>query len=490
MFRKTVSIAILLSLAAAFGTPSPVPSPSGPAGGAEPPGCDVFTTPREALLREKPSASARVLSRLPQGTRLTLSEVSELGVQFLRVEAAGLPPGWVSRGVVIVFRPDLASTKDLAAVGRTFAGNEGNRKLAAALLERAAARLREAKTPDPETEILAGETAEAAAASGGPFPGGLAILEKTDSSGTRAAYSGAAFERALALIGNDTSRESLSLRERALAGRLRSRFPAVSTSLPALAEETQAWLALADTAENTDVLRLAAERAGAASLALGRFLLALGKVQDLAELSRRLSSAGARAQVLMPGSRDGRRLTARGRLLAAMRGTGALSFPQEVRVTIGPKERIVRIAGKLGALQLSIETTVGGTRGIQTMRAATPLLPVPGSLRVSPDGKSAAWIEVIGPAALVPVMTPLEKDEPAREIAFVSGGRPLRDQALAHVVSTLSGFSKDGQRLGLSIDAWNDAPGPAPRYSVVSVATGQLLFETSRDLKSFERLLQ
>jgi hypothetical protein len=488
MFRKTLSTAILLSLAAvAFGGASPTASPSGPASGAWAPGCDVFTTPREALLREKPSASARILSRLPQGTRLTLSEAGE---QFLRVEAAGLPPGWVSRGVVIVFRPDAASTKDLAAVGRTFAANEGNRKLAAALLERAAARLREAKTPDPETEILAGETAEAAAAAGGPFPGGLAILEKPDSAGTRAAYSGAAFERALALIGNDTSRESLSLRERALAGKMRSRYPAVSTSYPALAEEAPAWLALAETAENTDVLRLAAERAGAASLALGRFLLALGKVQDLASLSSRLIKAGARAQALMPGSRDGRRLTARGGLVAAMRGTGAASFPQEVRIAIGPKERIVRIAGKLGALQLSVETTVGGTRDIQTRRAATPLLPVPGSLRVSPDGRSAAWIEVIGPAALVPVMTSLEKDEPAREIAFVSGGRPLRDQALAHVVSTLSGFSKDGQRLGLSIDAWNDAPGPAPRYSVISVATGELLFETSRDLKSFERLLR
>jgi hypothetical protein len=490
MSRKVLSIASLLLLAAAaLGALSPVPPP-GPSGGAEPPGSDVFTTPREALLREKPSASARVLSRLPQGTRFTLSEGAEVGAQFLRVQAAGLPPGWVSRGVAIVFHPDAASTKDLAMVGRTFAANEASRKLAAALLERAAARLREAKTPDPETEILAGETAEAAAASGGPFPGVLAILEKTDSSGTRAAYSGEAFERALALIGKDTSRESLSLRERALAGRLRSRYPVVSASYPPLAEETPAWIALAETAENPGVLRLAAERAGTASLALGRSLLALGRTQDFAELSRRLSSAGARAQALMPGSRDARRLAARAGLLAAMRGTGAPCFPQEVRVAIGPKERIVRIAGKLGALQLAVETVVGGTRDVQTRRAATPLLPVPGSLRVSPDGKSAAWIEVIGPAALVPVMTSLEKDEPAREIAFVSGGRPLRDQALAHVVSTLSRFSRDGQRLGLSIDAWNDAPGPAPRYSVVSVATGELLFETSRDLKSFERLLQ
>ena len=72
----------------------------------------------------------------------------------------------------------------------------------------------------------------------------------------------------------------------------------------------------------------------------------------------------------------------------------------------------------------------------------------------------------------------------------MSSGRPLRDRALAHVVASLDGFSKDGQRLGLTIDAWNETPGPAPRYSVVSVATGELLFETSKDIKSFRRLLQ
>ena len=93
-------------------------------------------------------------------------------------------------------------------------------------------------------------------------------------------------------------------------------------------------------------------------------------------------------------------------------------------------------------------------------KAAIPILPVPGSLRVSPDGRSVAWIEVSAPARLVPVMTSLDRDEEAREIAFLSTGRPLRDRELAHVVSSLSGFSKDGQRLGLVIEAWNDTPGP------------------------------
>jgi hypothetical protein len=424
----------------------------------------VFTTPREALLREKPSASARILSRLRQGTRLTLVEQRE---RFLKVESAGLPPAWVSRSVVVVFQPGDRGTNDLLAVGRVLQGNDGNQKLAAALLDRAARRFADAKTPNAEAEVLAGESAEAAAVSGG-----------------------AAFDRALTLLSGDRSPEALSLRERAAAGRLRARYPEVSTALPTLAEDTSAWLDLVETARSPEVLRPAAERAGAASLTLGRYLLALGKLPDLSRLSERLRSAGARVQSLLSAAPEGRRLAARAGVLEAMRGDGTPPFPQEARVVLGPKTRVVRISGKLGALQLSIETAVGATRDVQSHRAGAPILPVPGSLRVSPDGKFAAWVEVIGPTALVPVMTSLEKDEPAREIGFLSGGRPLRDQALAHVVSSLSGFSKDGQRLGLAIDAWNDLPGPAPRYTVVAVATGELLYETSRDLKSFQRLLQ
>lgn len=464
-----------------------VPPPSLPSVGPETPGSDVFTTPRETLLREKPSASARVLARLPQGTRLALLESRE---QFVRVEATGTPPGWISRGTAIVFAPDVAATKDLLAVGHAFAKNEGNRKLAAALLERAAGRLREAKTPDAETEILAGETAEAATAAGGPFPREITIVEKTDSSGTRALYGGTGFDRALELLAGEAGRGSPTLRERAAAGKLRARYPGVSTAMPDLVEETSAWLQLMETAQSPAVLRMAAERSGAASLALGRDLLALGRLQDLGALSERLRSAGQRLQTLLPDASDRRRLAARAGIVAAMRGNGSPAFPQEARVVMGPKERVVRIDGKLGALQLRVETIVGATREQQAHRAAIPLLPVPGSLRVSPDGRSVAWIEVIGPAALVAVMTSLERDEPAREVAFLSGGRPLRDQALAHVICSLSGFSKDGQRLGLAIDAWNTTPGPAPRYSVVSVATGQLLFETSSDTGSFQRLLQ
>jgi len=452
-----------------------------PTSGVEATGSDVFTTPRETHLREKPSATSRTLGRLAQGTRLSLLETRG---ELLKVEGAGLPQGWIARGTAIVFAPGAGTTKDLLAVGRVFARNDGNRRLAAALLDRAAARLREAGTPDAEAEILAGETTETVAATGATA--GIAVIEKTGS-GKPPASAGASFERALELLARNPNRELI---ERATAGRLRARYPSVSTTLPALIDETSAWLQLVETAGSPTVLRPAAERAGAASLALGRYLLALGKTRDLGALSGRLLSVGSRLQTLLPEPADGRRLSARARIIAAMRGDGSASFPQEARVVLGPKERTVRIEGKLGALQLTVETAVGGTRDLQARRAAIPLLPVPGSLRVSPDGKFVAWIEVVGPAMLVPVMTSLERDEPAREIAFLSGGRPLRDQALAHVVTSLSGFSKDGQRLGFAIEAWNDAPGPEPRNCVVSVVTGELLFETSRDLKSFQRLLQ
>ena len=173
-----------------------------------------------------------------------------------------------------------------------------------------------------------------------------------------------------------------------------------------------------------------------------------------------------------------------------MRGNGTASFPQEARTRTGAVERVVRIEGKLGALALTSQSGVGSAKELPRRMAAVPVLPVPGSLRLSPDGKSAAWVEVVGPATLMPVIASLAKDEPAREVAFLSDGRPLRDRSLAHVVASISGYSGDGARLGLSISAWNDTPGPVPRFTVVSVATGELLFETSKDLRAFQRLLQ
>jgi hypothetical protein len=481
MFLPRFVIVLLLSVGIAVACSFAVAAVS------EPPGSDVFATPREALLREKPAPGARVVGRLPQGTRLALLEARE---QFLKVETPGLPAGWIAREVAVVFPPDAASTKDMVAVGRAFGRNDGNRRLAAGLLERASQRLREAKTPDPEVEVLLGETSEGLSAAAGPPSKEIRIVEKSGAAGARSSYDGAAFERAIEMLAKDPSQERAALRERAMAGILRARYPGRSTSLPSLAQEAGAWLQLAETAEDPAVLRSAAERAGTASLALGRYLLALGKQDELGKLEDRARSAGGRVRKLLADSSDGARLGARAEVLRAMRGNGAPAFPQELKVVAGAKERVVRIEGKLGALQLVVETRVGGTRDTGVRKAAVPILPVPGSLRVSPDGRTVAWVEVAGPSLLVPVTTSLERDEPAREIAFLSNGRPLRDRTLAHVVASLAGFSKDGQRLGLTIDAWNETPGPAPRYSVVSVATGDLLFETSRDIKSFQRLLQ
>jgi hypothetical protein len=450
-------------------------------------GTDAFTTPREALLREKPSREARVVAKIPQGTRLSVVESRE---KYLRVEGKGLPPAWIAREVVVVFPPDAAATRDLVVIGRAFADNDTHRLLAACLLDRAAARLRDAKTPDPEVEVLLGETAEELAATGGPFRADLGLSEKSDTSGTRGVYDAIAFKRAAELLGGNLTAEQRRLRDRAEAGLLRAQFRDRPSSLAGLLQESNAWLALLETSEEPAVLRSAADRVGEASLGIGRYLLALGKLEELAKLETRVRAASARVIGFSPDTPDGRRLASRAAILYAMRGDGSLSFPQEVRIGAGGRERIVRIDGKLGALALSVETRAGATREAVTRKAAVPILPAPGSFRISPDGRSVAWIEVAGPSQLVPVMTSLERDEPAREVAFLSSGRPLRDRALAHVVGSLAGFSKDGQRLGLSIEAWNSTPGPSPRYSVVSVATGELLFETSSDLMSFRRLLQ
>jgi hypothetical protein len=453
----------------------------------EPAGSDVFVTPREALLREKGSPRGRILAKLPQDTRLKLVDARD---RYLKVEAPGPLEGWIAREVTVVFVPGEAATQDMVVVGRSFGKTDANRRLAACILLRASERLREAKTPDPDVEVLLGETVEGVVAAGAPYPAALCVVEQPGPAGTHARYDGAAFRRAAEMLSKDTGAQFASTRERAAAGLLRAQYPERATAFQPLLQETAAWIQLLETSEDPGVLASSAERAGTASLALGRFYLALGKTEEIGKLRDRLYAAGLRVRTISPERIDGKRLVSRAAVLGAMRGNGTPAFPQEASVSGGSRQRLVRIDGKLGALQLVVETQAGATRDVQVRKATIPILPVPGSLRVSPDGRSVAWIEVSAPARLVPVMTSLDRDEEAREIAFLSTGRPLRDRELAHVVSSLSGFSKDGQRLGLVIEAWNDTPGPAPRYSVVSVATGELLFETSEDMKGYQRLLR
>jgi hypothetical protein len=461
------------------------------------PGADLFVMPREALLREKPRSNARVVGHLPAGTRLKLVAGGE---RFLQVEVptppepGGAATGYIAREVTAVFPDGAEGTRDLVTVGRTLARTDTYRRLAAAFLLRASDRLKEAGAPDPHVELLLGETAEALATIEGisTYPAGVAISTRPDLPGGafRHFYRGDAFARVLELTKGQSSGDLSGLRDRATAGLLRARYPTTGISLAGLWQETAAWLQLAESASDPAALTCAADRLGSASLVLGRYLLATEKLDQIATLETRVGAAGGRVAALLSNKTHGRKLIARASILHAMRGDGTHSFPQEIRARVGPVERVARIDGKLGALSLTVQSGVGSTKELPRRMAAVPILPVPGSLRISPDGKSAAWVEVVGPTTLMPVTASLAKDEPAREVAFLSDGRPLRDRSLAHVVGAISGYSADGTRLGLSISAWNDTPGPAPRLTVVSVATGELLFETSKDMRAFQRLLQ
>jgi len=447
------------------------------------------------VVREKPVKSSRFLGKLPGGSRLRLLEAGE---QYTKVEiAAGagaaasrLPAiGFLSREAVCVFPQDDRGTADLVAAGRVLSGSEPHRRLAAAFLLRASERLRVSSPGDPAVEIQLGETAEALAAAGGPFPPGLEVT-RAPREPVRWLYSGDAFHRALALTGKAEGDGMARLRDRAMAGGLRQQYAETSSSLTALWSETAAWLALTESARDPFALKASAERLGLASLSLGRLLVAAGRPSELTTVERRVAAAAIRVRAALPKQTAGRKLLARAAILSAMRGNGSPSFPQEARVKLGPKEMVARIGGELGALSLTVETAAGGTRDGPRKKAAIPVLPVPGSLRLSPNGKSVAWLEIAGPSKILPVIASLEKDEPARPIACLSSGRPLRDSALEHVVASLSAYSKDGQRLGLSFEAWNETPGPQPRYSVISVATGELIFETSRNRKAFRRRIE
>jgi len=461
-------------------------------------GADVFVTARAAMMRETASASAKIVARLPYATRVTLLEG---GDGFLHVEvppdsplvaAGGMRSGFVASETTAVFSPEPSGAADLVTAGRVLARNPAFRPIAAAFLLRGVERLRAGGAPDPRAELSLGETSEALAADGGPFPAGVEIAERGKSPDGKSiyAYSGSAFTRALEMTAKQDPRAAAPLRERALSGLLRCRFPEPANTLAALAQETAGWMELVETAQTPSVVRAAADRLGISALALGRLLLAAGRPEEIAKISERVRAAAERVASLAPDGKDGGKLAARAEILREMRGDGTRPFPQECRLTVKGTQIAVRIDGEIGKLKLLVQTNDGKRLTPLLARLAVPVLPVPGSLRVSPDGKSAAWVEVAKPSALLPVMASLEKDEPAREIAFLATGRPLRDRALSNVVGKVEGFSSDSRRLGLSIQAWDETPGPAPRLSVVSSETGELLFETSKDLKQYRRLLQ
>jgi len=82
----------------------------------ETPGADLFVMPREAVLRDKPKANARIVGRLPAGTLLKLVATGE---RFLQVdvpvppEPGGAATGYVAREVTAAFPEGADGTRDL-----------------------------------------------------------------------------------------------------------------------------------------------------------------------------------------------------------------------------------------------------------------------------------------------------------------------------------------------------------------------------------------
>jgi hypothetical protein len=504
MHRLARSFRSILFLAAGAvvlpAAPAAVLPPSDPA--ATPTGSELIVMQRQALLLERPAAGSRVLAKLESGTRLRLLKAGE---KFFRVDVAsasgvspsaapsrkanaGVATGFLAVDAATVFPPGQDGTAAMVSLGAALSQVSAYRTVAAAVLLRASERLREERAPDAGVELLLGETAEALARERARFPAGLSWTSRPCASGgTCVAYSGDAFQRAVELSAHPDSEALERVRDRALAGLLRARFPETSETLMLLWQETAAWLELTESARDAVAVRGSCERLGRSSLSLGRYLLATGKLEELKRVEDRLRLAGVRVASLLHEPREAGRLLSRADLLRAMRGDGSGAFPQEASVRLGDGSVVVRIEGGLGALTLT--RRAGSPRSDFPPRtmAAVPVLPVPGSLRLSPDGRTAAWIEVAGPSRLVPVLACLESNGPAREIGFLSAGRPLRDRRLEHVLTTLQQFSGDGERLGFTLLAWSDLPGPRPRLLVVSSKTGQIVFETSNRKKAFRK---
>ena len=462
--------------------------------------------PREAVLREHPSVGARIVGAVAGGDRLRETAIAGA---FLRVEreAAGDgdgesdSSGFLARDAASVFPPGPRGTADLAAAGSALAATAAYRTLGVAMLERATRRLREQGTPDAALEVLLGESAEALVRQNGRWPfavprayrpcrtGTAGTAGTAGTTGRCAMYTGEAFTRVLELASAPDARGLEGIRDRASAGLLRAKYPETSDALTVLWQETADWLALVESARDREALDSATERLGAAGLALGRDLLATGRLDQLDALRVRLISAAARATSTSPRSGCGARLSGRAVILQAMRGDGSRAFPQEARARGAGFERVVRVEGALGSLTLATRREGQGAPSPWTSIPATPVLPVPGSLRLSRDGRFAAWIEVVGPARLLPVLARLDPPEPAREIAFLSSGRPLRDRGRENVLSWLDEFSDDGSRLGFSILAWDDRPGPSARRFVVSSSDARIVFETSKQ-KGYRKVVE
>jgi hypothetical protein len=330
--------------------------------------------------------------------------------------------------------------RNLVVVGRYLAADDTRLPLAAALLARGTARLRAEGTADAGAEVLLGEVAERLAPKGGAAPDGVVFVQVFDpKTGRRIrAYDGAAFRRVLDDIPQDAEAPLAEVRERAMAGALRARFPVPGTSLLALWEETVLWLTFAERVKSPGVAEVVSRKLEAAAPSLARLLLAAGKRDDLAALDRRLGDAAERLEALEPSPAKARRLRDAARAVRRLRGDGGPSFPQEVWVTHGPAALVARIDGEIGALSLVAEPHASAPAALRAAPRAvldSPLLPVPGSLALGADGRTVTWLEAMTPTSVVRVAARLDG----------SGRVPVADSARSTNYGSRAGSSSRGK---------------------------------------------
>ncbi|MDL2718064.1 MAG: hypothetical protein PT977_09935 [Acidobacteriota bacterium] len=312
-----------------------------------------------------------------------------------------------------LFAEGPEGSRNLVIVGRYLAADETRISLAAAFLARGAARLRAEGTADPGAEVLLGEVAERLAPKGGAAPAGVGFVQVFDPKAGRRfrAYDGAAFRRVLDDIPQEADTPLAEVRERAMAGALRARFPLRGTSLLSLWEETVLWLTFAERVKSPSVAEGVARKLEAAAPSLARLLLAAERGEDLTALDRRLTDAAERLEALEPSPGKARRLREAARAVRRLRGNGGPSFPQEVWVTQGPAALVARIDGEIGKLSLVTEAHASAPAALRSAPRAildSPLLPVPGSLALGADGQTVTWLEAATPTSLVRVAARLD----------------------------------------------------------------------------------
>ena len=345
----------------------------------------------------------------------------------LRLEGAPPLPGGAD-----LFPEGPSGSRNLVVVGLFLASDPSRLRLASSLLSRGTARLRKEGTPDPTAEVILGETLEELARRGIVPPDGARFVRRTDLAGTRTVdlYEGEAFRLALGSLPVDPdSDRDRELRERAAAGALRARFPFPETSLVGLWTETAAWLALVEESRTPSVVACGSRRLASAAPSLGRLLLAAGRTEELATLADRVWAASRRVRLDLPKDAAGRRLVLASSVLRRMRGDGSAPFPQEAWAGQGPAAPAARIEGEIGRLVLVHRTTSVGPAGPRTDSRTLyePILPVPGSLRVSPDGRRATWLEVSGPVAVAEVAVRVTSVSLATGEPVIEASRPPRN---------------------------------------------------------------